>query len=346
MGGAYSKVADIVFGLRVDERTHQVIKGYKVGSNKVGSNKVIYYHKYKVIGTKSLSLEDSKVVDTNITMLHKKVRLVPDNLPNLSGTSFVAISQDKDNLVDCRYMLEFIRKNANSETSYTTYFDKSTSLPVYKRDGTLLTTVYVNTGDYEVSLDYGITMNYQILEYDWYSIHENREKGLESDKENYFSSRVSSFAKKNYSDLYEKVEDTISKFMDSYIIGSNHANSLILPTDCKYAHIKNISRIKELVLNKKLQYIDIDVSSSIHGTPIQLTVYISKCATKYLMGSFLSSIIAIKSFGEDERLNAFRRSLDTLERHLDYRKIWDICNKPENKSILEYILSDIDIVVY
>lgn len=161
MSEGYKKVADIVFGIRINESTHQVIDGCDISDNKN-----LYFHRYKIIGTKSFLFEDGSLVDTKLIDYNRQIELYADKVPTLSGTWFVAISKDKDNLVDCRYKLEFIRKRANSETSYITGFDSNISLPVYKKDGTLLTLVHGDTGCYEISTDYGITMNYKTLEYE------------------------------------------------------------------------------------------------------------------------------------------------------------------------------------
>lgn len=57
----YTKVVDIVFGIRIDESTHQVISCCEVDDT---AN--LYYHRYKIIGTKSLLFEDSSLVDTKL----------------------------------------------------------------------------------------------------------------------------------------------------------------------------------------------------------------------------------------------------------------------------------------
>lgn len=338
MNEGYKKVADIVFGIRINESTHQVIDGCDISDNKN-----LYFHRYKIIGTKSFLFEDGSLVDTKIIDYNRQIELYADKVPTLSGTWFVAISKDKDNLVDCKYKLEFIRKRANSETSYITGFDSNISLPVYKKDGTLLTLVHGDTGYYEISTDYGITMNYKTLEYDWYSIHEDRVNSIGLDKENYFSSLISSSNKIHFPILYEKVGDNIKKFMNSYIIGSNYIGSLILPADCKYAHIRDISEIKELVLNKELQYIEVDASNY---ASVQITIYISKYAIKYLMGSLLGSIAYMEKRREPKDVEEFRKRLANLVNLQKYEDIWDLCNIPENKSILQHILSDIEVVVY
>lgn len=338
MNEGYKKVADIVFGIRINESTHQVIDGCDISDNKN-----LYFHKYKIIGTKSFLFEDGSLVDTKLIDYNRQIELRADKVPTLSGTWFVAISKDKDNLVDCRYKLEFISKRANSETSYMTGYDSNISLPVYKKDGTLLTLVHGDTGYYEISTDYGITMNYKTLEYDWYSIHEDRVNSIGLDKENYFSSLTSSSNRIHFPILYEKVGDNIKKFMASYIIGSAYTGSLILPADCKYAHIMDISEIKELVLNKELQYIEVDASNY---KSVQITIYISKYATKYLMGCLLGSIAYMEKRREPKDVEEFRKRLANLVNLQKYEDIWDLCNIPENKSILQHILSDIEVVVY
>ena len=218
------------------------------------------------------------------------------------------------------------------------------SLPVYKKDGTLLVLVHGDTGYYEISTDYGITLIYKTLEYDWYSIHENRVNSVGLGKKNYFSGFTGAYAKKNYQFLYEKVGDNVRKFMHSCIIGSMYTGSLVLPADCKYAHIMDISEIKELVLNKELQYIEADTTS--YNTPLQITIYISKYATKYLIGSLLGSIGCMGKHGEPKDVEEFRKRLDNLARLRKYENIWDLCNKPENNCILQHILSYIKIIVY
>ena len=57
-------------------------------------------------------------------------------------------------------------------------------------------------------------MNYKTLEYDWYSIYEDRVNSIGLDKENYFSSLISSSNKIHFPILYEKVGDNIKKFMN------------------------------------------------------------------------------------------------------------------------------------
>jgi hypothetical protein len=338
MNEGYKKVADIVFGIRIDESTHQVIDGCDISDNKN-----LYFHKYKIIGTKSFLFEDRSLVDTKLVDYNRQIKLLVDKVPNLRGTWFVAISKAKDSLVDCRYKLEFIRKRANSETSYLTGFDSNISLPVYKKDGTLLTLVHEDTGCYEISTDYGITMNYKTLEYDWYNIHENNSNSVVLGTENYFSSLTSLSSRIHHPILYEKVEDNIKKFMNSYIIGSNYTGSLILPADCKYAHIMDIRGIKELVLNKELQYIEVDASNY---KSVQITIYISKYVTKYLMGCLLGSIACIEKRREPKDVEEFRKRLANLVNLQKYEDIWDLCNIPENKSILQHILSGIEVVVY
>ena len=105
MSEGYKKVADIAFGIRINESTHQVIDDCDISDNKN-----LYFHKYKIIGTKSFLFEDGSLVDTKLIDYNRQIELRADKVPTLSGTWFVAISKDKDSLVDCRYKLEFIRK--------------------------------------------------------------------------------------------------------------------------------------------------------------------------------------------------------------------------------------------
>ena len=56
MNEGYKKVADIVFGIRIDESTHQVIDGCDISDNKN-----LYFHKYKIIGTKSFLFQTLEV---------------------------------------------------------------------------------------------------------------------------------------------------------------------------------------------------------------------------------------------------------------------------------------------
>ena len=64
------------------------------------------------------------------------------------------------------------------------------------------------------------------------------------------------------------------------------------------------------------------------------------------MGSLLGSIAYMGKLHEPKDVEESRKRLVSLYRHKKYEDIWDLCNKPENKSILQQILSDIEVVVY
>ena len=49
---------------------------------------------------------------------------------------------------------------------------------------------------------------------------------------------------------------------------------------------------------------------------------------------------------EPKDVDEFRKRLANLVNLQKYEDIWDLCNIPENKSILQHILSDIEVVVY
>ena len=330
MNEGYKKVADIVFGIRIDESTHQVIDCCDISDNKN-----LYFHKYKIIGTKSFLFEDGSLVDTKLIDYNRQIELRADKVPTLSGTWFVAISKDKDSLVDCRYKLEFIRKRANSETSYITGFDSNISLPVYEKDGTLLTLVHGDTGCYEISTDYGIIMNYKTLKYDWYSIHENKQNSIVLGTENYFSNLTSLFSKIHHPILYERVEDNIKKFMNSYIIGSNYTGSLILPADCKYAHIMDIESIEDYSAFKII---------------FVKTFYIPKDVRIEFMCSFITLLIEDYLLARDQEATTNVRPLYTTITSLnsagEYDRILDTLNSSENKDIMQSVLSKFEIKVY
>ena len=142
------------------------------------------------------------------------------------------------------------------------------------------------------------------------------------------------------SSMFDNCGDGLYRYGSIYKVSEMVSNNFIVPKDCKYL-IVHSSSIDSLVINDSLEYI---ASDYLLGKNLK-ALYVSKDASKSLMGQLLYCLYEGKEHTSNLS-NRFCFDMIELKTNRNYTGIWDLCNIPENKSILQHTLSDIEVVVY
>lgn len=138
--------------------------------------------------------------------------------------------------------------------------------------------------------------------------------------------------------LFEDFGDGLSKYGFIYEVARVSSDTVIVPSDCKYLIVYS-SFIDTLVLNDSLEHIAFDV----HLGRNLKTLYISKDASKSLIGQFMYHLIHARDYKVS---NSFFCSVEELWNNSDYIGIWDLCNEERSKNSVKKLLYRINIVVY
>ena len=138
--------------------------------------------------------------------------------------------------------------------------------------------------------------------------------------------------------LFEDCGDGLSKYGFIYKVAGVSSDTVIVPSDCKYLIVYS-SFIDTLVLNDSLEHIAFDV----HLGRNLKTLYISKDASKSLIGQFMCHLIHARDYKVS---NSFFCSMEELWSNSDYIGMWDLCNEERSKNSVKKLLDGINVVVY
>jgi hypothetical protein len=140
--------------------------------------------------------------------------------------------------------------------------------------------------------------------------------------------------------LTDKTSNAI--IFDTTVIVNESKDTFIVPSKCKCLELSYRVVVDKLILNKDLCHIEV-----CDGLPFK-TIYISKkssvglvCSLIYALASAYISKVGINGDIAYD-CNCFR---DAMER-MPVEEAYEYCYLPENKAVLEKILSTVEIVVY
>lgn len=129
---------------------------------------------------------------------------------------------------------------------------------------------------------------------------------------------------------------------DTTVIVNESKDTFIVPSKCKCLELSYRVVVDKLILNRDLCHIEV-----CDGLPFK-TIYISKessiglvCSLIYALSSAYISKVGVNDYRAYE-CGYFR---DTMEK-MPVEEAYAYCYLPENKDILEKILSMVEIVVY
>lgn len=212
-------------------------------------------------------------------------------------------------------------------------------LPVYMEDGSLL--VSCNSDKFQLSCSHSL---YAIVDIETCNISVDcrDELYLFDVSEIYGSDRIET---SEFLTMFEKSMDGIYTHGDICYVDTNSLDKFIVPIEINKLVINYFTKIDTLVLHSAVNYIY--TGNKIFYAKIH-TIYISKDSTIKLIGMLLHDLIG--KFEENNHVDTsvedFMDKIDVLYAKSDFESIWKLCNKKENKPIMDCVLSDTNIVVY
>lgn len=324
-------IAERLLGVIVDENSCRTIYGTD------------YIDKtYDIVGLKAFKIRDFATFD--IKLQYVKINVSFTDIDSFEN-KYLHIKEYRDSR-PTEYSI--------SDNSYQAGKRSGKVLPVYGSNGKFLFSLNGNT--FYMDFSYMRVSNYPLT---WlrYKIDVHSETielvidNRDSLPVNYFSKRgvVSSMQCVHFAEaesLFEKYNDFILKHSSICVISESVEDTVLVPNDCKYLIVDD-SPINKLVLNANLD--TIVCHPAIFNT--LKTIYVSKNASKNLMGSLLWGIflhhnIYYKYIKRDEGSDLFYSKLKELKDCGKFPEIWDSCNNVRRRKEMKAILDGIKIVVY
>lgn len=212
-------------------------------------------------------------------------------------------------------------------------------LPIYTEDGSLL--VSCNSDKFKLSCSHSLYAIVDIVSCS-ISVDCRDELYLFDESEIYGSDRIQT---SEFLTMFEKSMDGIYTHGDICYVETNSLDKFIVPIEINKLVINYFTKIDTLVLHNAIDYIY--TGNKVFYAKIH-TIYISKDSTIKLIGMLLHDLIG--KFEENNHVDTsvedFMNKIDVLYAKSYFESIWKLCNKKENKPIMDCVLSDIDIVVY
>ena len=212
-------------------------------------------------------------------------------------------------------------------------------LPIYTEDGSLL--VSCNGDKFKLSCSHSLYAIVDITSCN-ISVDCRDELYLFDVSEIYRSDRIDT---SEFLTLFEQSMDGIYTHGDICYVDTNSLDKFIVPIEINKLVINYFTKIDTLVLHSAVNYIY--TGNKIFYAKIH-TIYISKDSTIKLIGMLLHDLIG--KFEENNHVDTsvedFMDKIDVLYAKSDFESIWKLCNKKENKPIMDCVLSDTNIVVY
>lgn len=322
-----NSIADRLFGIIIDEKSCK---------KREFTNKIV--SRYKIIGLKGFKVNNFTIVTLGLQKLATKVSAT--DITSFTNR-YLFVVEYKDG----RYYSYYI--NNNKDCFIIPHIKSRNVLLVYNKNDKL---VYSFNGsifymEYIGSSIGGLPLSTIKVKIDIKS--EAIELVLDEDKapNSYFfhltprnNYRTRSLYDSDLHYLFEDCGDGLSKYGFIYKVARVSSDTVIVPSDCKYLIVYS-SFIDTLVLNDSLEHIAFDV----HLGRNLKTLYISKDASKSLIGQFMCHLIHARDYKVS---NSFFCSMEELWSNSDYIGMWDLCNEERSKNSVKKLLDGINVVVY
>ena len=316
-------VADVMWGVVVDENK------YKTRVLEDGSMARVY----KIIGTKSLKVKTLELVNTGVKAFDKYVRVC-----------------DRSSYLN-HYAIAVLDKNGNYIGGFLCkYSSVARSLKEPQFSGTLL--IYGQSNN----LLYGDECCSYISENPFTSLYTviHFDLQVESVEVRFYSSKtdrndlnylVSScaFSTSEVPEFLTKDDTGIASCGGLCYVSNSCSKTVILPENCKYLMISDDEdcEIESIVFNKGIER----VSDRLIGVVDIDTYYISRDVSKEFMGNLLY-LLLYDSIVEEWNIKTVRKEAYYMFHGGKLADIYDLCDKEENKIIMNSVLGDKTIVVY
>lgn len=316
-------VADVMWGVVVDENK------YKTRVLEDGSMARVY----KITGTKALNVKTLELVDTGVKAFDKYVRVC-----------------DRSSYLN-HYAIAVLDKNGNYIGGFLCkYSSVARSLKEPQFSGTLLIYGQSNNllyGDECCSYisENPFTSLYTVIHFDlqvgsvevmFYSSKTDR------NDLNYLVSTCA-FSTSEVPEFLTKDDTGIASCGGLCYVSNSCSKTVILPESCKYLMISDDEdcEIESIVFNKGIER----VSDRLIGVVDIDTYYISRDVSKEFMGNLLY-LLLYDSIVEEWNIKTVRKEAYYMFHGGKLADIYDLCNKEENRIVMNSVLGDKTIVIY
>lgn len=316
-----SYVADVMWGVIVNENE------YKTKVLEDGSSARVY----KITGTKSLKVKTLELVNTGVKAFDKYVRVC-----------------DRSSYLN-RYAIAVLDKNGNYIGGFLCkYSSVARSLKEPQFSGTLL--IYGQSNN----LLYGDECCSYISENPFTSLYTviHFDLQVESVEVRFYSSKTDindlnylvstcAFSTSEVPEFLTKDDTGIASCGGLCYVSNSCSKTVILPENCRYIMVSEDCEVDSIVFNKCIER----VSDRIIGVADIDTYYISRDVSKEFIGNLLYLLLydCTDSVWDIKRL---RKEAYYMFHGGKLADIYDLCNKEENKIIMNSVLGDKTIVVY
>lgn len=318
-----SYVADVMWGVVVDENK------YKTRVLEDGSMARVY----KIIGTKSLKVKTLELVNTGVKAFDKYVRVC-----------------DRSSYLN-HYAIAVLDKNGNYIGGFLCkYSSVARSLKEPQFSGTLL--IYGQSNN----LLYGDECCSYISENPFTSLYTviHFDLQVESVEVRFYSSKTDrsdlnylvstcAFSTSEVPEFLTKDDTGIASCGGLCYVSNSCSKTVILPENCKYLMISDDEdcEIESIVFNKGIER----VSDRLIGVVDIDTYYISRDVSKEFMGNLLY-LLLYDSIVEEWNIKIVRKEAYYMFHGGKLADIYDLCNKEENRIVMNSVLGDKTIVIY
>lgn len=316
-------VADVMWGVVVDENK------YKTRVLEDGSMARVY----KITGTKALNVKTLELVNTGVKAFDKYVRVC-----------------DRSSYLN-HYAIAVLDKNGNYIRGFLCkYSSVARSLKEPQFSGTLL--IYGQSNN----LLYGDECCSYISENPFTSLYTviHFDLQVESVEVRFYSSKTDrndlnylvstcAFSTSEIPDFLIKEDTGIASCGSLYYVSNSCSKTVILPENCKYLMISDDEdcEIESIVFNKGIER----VSDRLIGVVDIDTYYISRDVSKEFMGNLLY-LLLYDSIVEEWNIKTVRKEAYYMFHGGKLADIYDLCNKEENRIVMNSVLGDKTIVIY
>lgn len=319
-----SYVADVMWGVVVDENK------YKTRVLEDGSMARVY----KITGTKALNVKTLELVDTGVKAFNKYIRIY--NSSSYLNRYAIAVLDKNGNYIGgflCKYSsLEGSLKKPQSLGNLLIY-GQSTNL-LYGEE----CCSYLSESPF-------VSLRTAVL-FDLYA--KSAEVRLYSSKTdindlNYLASNCCAFSTSEVPEFLTKDDTGIASCGGLCYVSNSCSKTVILPENCKYLMISDDEdcEIESIVFNKGIER----VSDRLIGVVDIDTYYISRDVSKEFMGNLLY-LLLYDSIVEEWNIKTVRKEAYYMFHGGKLADIYDLCNKEENRIVMNSVLGDKTIVIY
>lgn len=311
-----NKLADIAFGIIVDDKTHGTRYGKKED-------------RYRIIGVMGLRFDGLKLVPCSLSDYKEKIA-------NL-GASI------NENSYLCVHGLGIAKYYGigNNEESYLPPL--SGILPVYdKNNNYLFTCGDSNIAEIKASYDLVLRIDTETLDY--VCIIKGGRYKISKLELFFYKSSLFIIGEKNLRNLFEKVSDTMLVH-GKCCLYENSGSSVVLPSWCEHCVFTESNNTTFLVLNKALKHIYLDIRM-VGGIN---TICMSKDSSVELVASILYWYIHSCVYGDllhDDKYRELQDLVLNSYNRCDYKCVLDVCYSAKYSIEMKEILKNVEFEFY